>query len=279
MNNRLELSSTNDIGSDNYNSSVSEEDHQSNESGVSETDNKLDNSEETDKIDQNEIREAVIAQKQLYSSLLEQRIRLQKKIQYLNDDEAVKLIPKIEVENRLQNYIESAGLSTSSSLDKLDALYDTLLNESQQETKLKGMQPISEQLQQILLKDESRLLKKTQLNRLTKVEDESVFDESDFYAMMLKEYLEQKSNSPENQAKIKKFKQSIKVHTREVDRKGTKARKLNTEKIHEKIRGLVPTVKHYKGLWEFENIDMLVNGLFGQSGIANDEDVGEFNVF
>ena len=233
------------------------------------SDSDNENDEDIVQISEMDSGKAILAQQDIYNKLLAERIKFQKKMQHFNNLQEMPAI-EVEISNDLETQLSNYyGMLTENkkfkSYNDLDILYNRLLDESQQDTKLKGMQPVSEQINNILDKDMDRLIKKTKLNRLTKVEDVDFFDDSDFYAMMLKEYLEQKSDNPDAQAKIKKFKQSIKIHTRQVDRKGSKAKLLNTEKVHEKIKGFVPAITRYKGLWEEDNIDMLISGLFGQS--------------
>eukprot|EP00835_Amoeboradix_gromovi_P001047 NODE_41_length_29768_cov_0.533924.p10 type:complete len:291 gc:universal NODE_41_length_29768_cov_0.533924:12506-11634(-) len=230
-----------------------------------------------------EVGRAVMEQQKLYNTLLSDRIKLQKKMQHFNNLEDMPVIEfqESDLQSQLQSYYSLLNKCEFKSTDDLDSLYNKLLDESQQDTKLKGMQPVSEQIVNILDKDMERLVKKTKLNRISKTEHESNFDDCDFYSILLKEYLETKSDSPDAQAQIKKFKQSIKIHTREVDHKGSKAKTLNTTKVHEKIKGFVPCIKRYKGLWEEENIDMLISSLFGQSVNVEDptQDIGNFNIF
>ena len=193
-----------------------------------------DSDDDTLKISEMDVGKAIIAQQKVYNSLLGERIKFQKKMQHFNN---LQDMPVIELENlnldeNLQSYYKllSKDSKKFKSYDDLDVLYNQLLDQSQQDTKLKGMQPVSEQIVNILDKDSVRLVKKTKLNRVSKLEHVDFFDDCDFYAILLKEYLEQKSDSPDAQAKIKKFKQTIKIHTRLVDRRASKAKLLNTEK-------------------------------------------------
>ena len=226
-----------------------------------------------EKVDEKEIGLAIVQQQKMYNQLLADRIKFQKNLQHFNADEKMfkekcVLCPKEELDENLRDlntYYTALKETSFGSIDDLDDLYFSLLNEAQQETKLNGMQTISEQITTILEKDSDRLIKKTHVNRLEKTTNPLNFDDSDFYSGLLKEYLEQQSDTPDAQAKIKKFKQSIKMHTRQVDRKGNKAKLLNIEKVHEKIKGFVPQIHQYPGLWEQESIGMLKQSLFGQS--------------
>jgi protein AATF/BFR2 len=122
------------------------------------------------------------------------------------------------------------------------------------------------------LNDKERLVKRTQLVRNktlgfgfpTKEEyDENIFDDTDFYQQLLREFIDSKldkANDPMAIAMRYQAMKNSKARNTNVDRKASKGRKIRFH-VHPKLCNFMAPTKQHE--WEDDKIDDLFNSLQG----------------
>jgi protein AATF/BFR2 len=107
------------------------------------------------------------------------------------------------------------------------------------------------------LGERDKLLKRTQLDRKSDREDEQVFDDTDFYHLLLKDVIDSRGEGV-NWMEIQKKKKTKK----NVDTRASKGRKIRYE-VHEKLQNFMVPIPEL-GRWPEEQIDELFASLLGK---------------
>jgi protein AATF/BFR2 len=106
-------------------------------------------------------------------------------------------------------------------------------------------------------------------------EDVNIYDDADFYQLMLKELVDQRSSSlggPTQAATVRYAAVKEAKNKKQVDTKASKGRKLRFN-VHEKLQNFM--APQDRRSWEQHAIDRFFGALFGQKMVLNEDDDAE----
>ncbi|RDA90917.1 hypothetical protein CP533_4446 [Ophiocordyceps camponoti-saundersi (nom. inval.)] len=139
-----------------------------------------------------------------------------------------------------------------------------------------------EGLEEQLANPDGRLLKRTRVPRSCApvqagrkvTEDEQVYDDADFYQLLLKELVDQRTVETwtAKSSGVRSVMLTATKERKQVDRKASKGRKMRFT-VHEKLQNLM--APEDRRSWEEAAIDRLFGTLFGQKMALDEEEDGE----